>query len=435
MVFLILLNILLQVESSTYPAVTTWNIGLEEKYNDQRTPAIIEALNSDTQYEDADFVCLAEVWGGPKRIKTVINAVKTKYPYYWTLVDNSYITSTSVGIYSPPCSFGVITGDIKNLTTCLNSQTLGCSLSDPSLECILPCLFNVFGNLMTPLTNDCWGCLLEQAYQIYSGGNPLNSLMECETDTSQPWIQTLGLVVLSKYPLTVVNQSYYETFFFPRGWVSVTTSQWNNTLFTCTHLPVIQSLIPYVPDITTKFTSWDEENQAATATLVGNLTSANILQTYPNQLTMGDFNHSPNVPSQGVGAVDLSAYQVINTTYGARNLYVERQGNCTACSDNDIAPEIPSAILDHIWMRGNWWTYNVSQFSTYRIWDQIANISSSSGSGCSLVDMSDHYAVHLIPATPNLNLTKTSIDVCSSYTMTAHFLLIFLGLSIIFFIQ
>jgi len=417
-VVLILLVAIL-VNAGPFPVVTTWNVGLEEKYNTQRTPAVIAALNGTNEFEDADFVCLQEVWGGPARIKTVINAVNAKYPYYWTLVDNAYITGTSGTSFTPPCPISSITKDIPSVASCINAQNLECTLTNTALYCLLPCLLNVFKNLMTPLTNPCWGCLLEQAYAIYSGEKrDLNALADCETDTSQPWIQTLGLVVLSKYPFSEIQQGYYQTFLAPRGYVSITIPTWNNTLFTCTHFPVIQPLIPYVSGLTTNFTSWDQENLAAAQTLVGILNSMNISQNFPNQLTMGDFNHSPNITSQDVQALDLPAFLTINGSYGARNLYVERQLECTACPNNVIAPENPPAVLDHIWMKGSWWTSDTSQFVTYQIWNQTINISLYGS--CTPSQLSDHYSVHLLVPTGTLNTTETRINVCAAVPISTY---------------
>jgi hypothetical protein len=98
--------------------LATWNIGLEEKQATERTPLIIDAiLNS-----DANIIGLQEAWGGPQILRTIYQAVKSKYPNFEVVDDNMrhYISANRVPnqVYAPACP----ASDITSFEICFFSK-------------------------------------------------------------------------------------------------------------------------------------------------------------------------------------------------------------------------------------------------------------------------------------------------------------------------
>ena len=135
--------------------LATWNIGLEEKQATERTPLIIQAiLNS-----DADIIGLQEVWGGPQILRTIYQAVKSKYPNFQVVDDNmrDYISADQIPnqVYSPACpASGII-----SFETCFFQY---CStLSDiPQLLCAMNQCPTHFAPLY--LNSKCWSCVFDR---------------------------------------------------------------------------------------------------------------------------------------------------------------------------------------------------------------------------------------------------------------------------------
>ena len=306
------------IVSST--SILSWNIGLEEIWANSRAPAIISNLNE----MNPDFACLIEVWGGPSRIRQFIQELP-QYKYHLTLVDESYINSTSNLQYSPPCT---IDSELQTINTLMKCITHGCTMSSvDDMNCYLTCLSSIYSE------SPCYACLVEQVYTIYYGTKEyldtgrileipalLNNLQVCDTDTTQPWIQTLGLLILSKTPIEVIQTGFYPTFAVPRGFFMVEfPAEGNNILTTCTHFTVPDVSVPYISGITTNYTSWSEENEGESRIITGII---NGMDWGKQMVLVGHLDHGPAVPDLNVSAVDVRSYNIIKS-YNWTDLYIK----------------------------------------------------------------------------------------------------------------
>ncbi len=386
----------------------SWNIGLEEIWADQRAPVVIQSVSD----LNADFVCLIEVWGGPSRIKQFVNELP-QYPYHLTLIDENYIQSTEPISYIPPCQISEELDMIKTLTECIGEQCLDSQDDD----CYMTCLSEVYSESFQ--RSPCYACLVEQVYKIYYGTKEilylkenvlidvpklvLESLSVCSTDTTQPWIQTLGLLILSKTEFTVVETGFYPTFVVPRGYFII---DWNNTLTTCTHFTVPDIGTPYLAGVSTNYTSWDEENEGESMIITQLMKS--LEDKYPRQLLMGDFNHGPAVPDLDVSAVDPLAYDIILAT-NRTDLYVQAHLPCTACEDNNIVDTTGNPIFDHFWIKDQLITGNLNTTDVFRFFDGQVNININGQ--CMPSYLSDHYGI-LVHYGSHINKPMQPMPLC-----------------------
>lgn len=403
--------------SGTALTIGTWNVGLEEQLANQRTPAILQALTQSSP----DLLCLTEVWGGPSRIRQFLRSLN--YSQAITLVDSNYLASADNQLpqYQPPCQTDNELDIVTKLASCVVANCL--SLTSSTLDCALLCLETTLGIDGPAITlSNCWACIIEQTYKIYSrqwpDNNPITGTAKlldvCQQDWSQPWTQTLGLVVLSKVPLELVTIGYYPSFIIPRGYIIARIPS-VNTLLTCTHLAVTTRSIPYIANFSSPYQSWTEDNEGAarlitrlldqyitpcnsTVTSVRSDLHGRALCNITSQLLMGDFNHGPANVSEGTVAVDPVAYNIIASA-GWTDL--ARSLPCTACSYNNIYPTNPPANYDHFWVRGSWLP-NQSTGSqgplvapaVYRYWDQTYPINVDGH--CQDYDLSDHYGILVV---------------------------------------
>lgn len=438
--------------------ITTWNIGLEEIWAKERAPFIIEAIKQG----NSDLMCIQELWGGTEKLLQVINETRNIYPYVATYLDSSVNASDYVNYYdrykdvdTKACTSADITiQQIDDVISCYISgsakpfeqssgstkpfeQSSGsapaneCVGGELSNECLLRCAEVVFIKMQNTV---CWNCIVEQMYAYHADSeNLFDAMTTCFIDPAYKWNLTLGLLVLSKVPLVLRERTLYSTFLIPRGYVlteiimdqelnvnvsnqelnfNINNSSSNNTLFLCTHLTVMSiSIIPYIANFSTNYSSWDEENQGDSRAIVELLTSNK--NKNKSQIIMADFNHGTNITSQNVSAVNIIAYNILANTGKWHNPYVERQLPCTACEDNIISPTDPQAIYDGILLTNDWYiksrvTIN-NVTGVYREFDHWMDIWVDEDDKCINMPLSDHYAISIYFGDNFLDLQHNSI--------------------------
>lgn len=410
--------------------VTSWNVGLEEQWADQRTPAILAALNQTEP--PADVLCLIEVWGGPARIRQFVQALNSTYPYHATLVDDQYVSAptTPPANYAPACATGadqaaaarlwLLVGKCIGQAAAATGADDASARSDRALACAVSALQTETAVFQR---GPCWSCLLELGYKIYSRQivSAANALTWCLTDRTQPWVQTLGLVLLSRTPLAHVRTGLYTTWAVPRGYIQASVmhnSNNNQTTLVCTHLTVPNLPVPYLPHATTPYASWAEENLGETRELVHALTAAGMPQPL---VVAGDFNHGPALAASNISAVNANAYQLLaQQVPGMEDVYVtdvrdqqppvSQLDACTCCPDNTVSPTTPAVIYDHVWVR--WAGAQTAQ----RVYD--AKVWIADGQCARHVHLSDHYglAIGAAPNRPNATTLPNTLGlpVCSA---------------------
>lgn len=316
--------------------VGTWNIGLEERLADERVDAIINAINKTNN----TVLCLNEIWGGPSRIEYFSKHVNYKYKY--SIIDQN-IFNTS---YVPACQDKDLLSVLENLDSCDNAYCL-------------------IGLVNIEQYSDCWACLVELAYKIYAKQS--YNLLQC-FEASQPWQQTLGLLLLSNVKLHNVTWNYLPTAIIPRGYISANL---DDIHIVCTHLTVPTVTYPYPGIASYNIQSWQEENVLQSTIL------RNLVAGKRKVLLMGDFNHGGS-NKYDITAIDNTAYEIL-----ANNLTDLYKTFCTACIDNTIVDMPYNVIYDHIYARNLKFTY------VERYFDKRVML----GDGCAYVSMSDHYGL------------------------------------------
>lgn len=439
----------------------TWNVGYEEHWASKRAPAILDVLANDTAnstMSTIDVVCLTEVWTGPITIKNYILGLQHVYPYSLSLLNNSFINSpaSSRTRYQPPCldyySLEVAAEKAIDFADCFlscleeranNNVDVGVNnlenISSIVYACGVQCLLSTYADVFQDKNTDpCWACLIETLYSIYkihtspkgsvSFADSASELSMCYTDTSQPWSQTLGLLVLSKVPIELVEINYYKTFVVPRGYIAFNVPSWSNTLVVCTHITPINGDLRYVFNYSTQYHSWMEENIGSTKQIVSKM-SQPPFNDYDNQIITGDLNHSPALlfnNREVVGALAKEAYQVLkNWSLGTlENLYVatnlelnlvDENGNstlCTACEDNSVCPVHQGKLYDWIWSKGPYWTSTITgpKYS-YRLYDETVELMVNGV--CRQSKLSDHYPVLVTSRSPLLEHQLAKLSWCT----------------------
>jgi hypothetical protein len=411
----------------------TWNIGLEEHWPLERANIILDILKDKSATNDVDIICLTEVWAGPSMIKKYVTELNSIFPHSLHLVDSTYISTAydptyiSAAVYHPPCldyyTDQVAAQKVVDFGDCFIDCTLD---TGKSIEiCGTQCLLATYSDALkddNKDTNSCWACLMESIYNIYQYyTSPVNSrdsifsmaekLTKCYTDTSQKWNQTLGLLVLSKVPIDLVQIGYYPTFVVPRGYILFNASLSSsligntligNTLIACTHLTPINDDLPYQYNYSTLYHSWEEENIGSTKYLINlmnSLNSTNYLeQGFISQVIMGDLNHGPTI-SNTTQAIAEEGYRLL-LEWSNNNATKVNLGMCTACDDNNVYPTIPPRLYDYIWMKNDL-TFN----KFYRGFDTTIRLKVNGK--CYDSKLSDHYAVILSPIVYNNSIHPT----------------------------
>ena len=390
--------------------LTTWNIGLEEKQAVERTPLIIKAiLNS-----DADIIGLQEAWGGPQILRTIYQAVKSKYPNFQVVDDNmrSYISDAQLSnqLYSPACP----SSDIINFEICFFQN---CSGIDQAAQ--LQCAITICGAQFVPLyTNPiCYGCIFDRYISRqdplgfnYCGAVNLPQLISTSptitpNSTEAPWNHTIGLMILStaQYPLQKVKAALFsESYVSLRGYIIVTTNN-GQLIFANTHTATVDTPFPHPPARTffnNTYGSWEEENQGHAAELESNVWNLlkNGNDTSTSAVMLGDYNMG--IANFAHNVSDISA-QTWNYIHGLKNLdgtlrwyddYTEKQNLCTGCLDNYVVAFRRQYIYDHIFTHGP--LFSSSDLFTKRIYDEFVQIVSNNTNVTT--SLSDHYSVKMI---------------------------------------
>ena len=455
----------------------SWNVGFEEHWSIPRTQVVLETLlNSNTtnivststyaagaidlRKSVIDVVCLTEVWGQPSVIPNYMAASANIFPYSLSVLDYSGVSNVKDS-FQPPCldyySENVAAAKIVDFSTCFldcfvdNVENMDTTLSSAD-TCSVQCLLSTFEDVLKYDKNvdACWSCLMETMYNVYqyytSPTSSRESLLDFTTGTltqcylgktNYSWNQTLGLLVLSKIPINLVEKGYYQTFIVPRGYILFEVPSWNNTLIACTHLTPINDASSYQQGYSTPYSSWAEENTGSAQHIIDVMTTA--YAGYENQIITGDLNHSPELyfplgsDKLVTGAIGEEGYYLLSnwstwSTEGTAdassvgNLYIETNYKfsltdesgqsklCTACngtatSGNNVCPTNPQRLYDFIWTKGEYWTSGRQQLS-YRILDQTVQITVNNQ--CYNSKLSDHYPIVLVTSPVTSSLASPS---------------------------
>ena len=149
--------------------VSTWNIGLEEKWPVARTLPIIDTLRDHVlNTPNATHVlCLTEVWGGPKRMKQVLRGIEDVLPFRVAIINPTYLESDSVQTtYPSACQKSDFTcSDASSIASCILHQCILRGEAEDTIKCFQTCTQSC---LAVATTSACGSCLVEQAYAVYA---------------------------------------------------------------------------------------------------------------------------------------------------------------------------------------------------------------------------------------------------------------------------
>jgi hypothetical protein len=390
--------------------LATWNIGLEEQQATQRVPFIINAiLNS-----DANIITLQEVWGGPQILRTIYQAVKSKYPNFEVVNDNmrNYISADQIPnqVYPPACpALAILNFEICFFPKCSNytgtlqfiCATTQCPTQFVTLyrnSVCWACLFDRFLSQKDPLgLNYCGAVNLPQYYSISPGITP--------NSTEAPWNNSIGLLILSdvKHPLQKVEAAVFsEIYVLIRGYIIVTTYD-GKLILSNSHIASVEA-IPH-PLAGTFFNntygSWEAENLGQITELQSNVWGVFQSQHGDKEgksvVMLGDFNMGiANFAHNVSNIIPESWYYIhgINDSHGQPRWYddyTEKQSLCTGCSDNLVVPYPPQYIFDHIFTHGP--LFSSSLFTKRTFDDYVPIIYNNMNVTTSL---SDHDGIEMI---------------------------------------
>ena len=395
--FLILLSTLLVLlTDTTAVSIGNLNIGLEERYNVARVPAIIQALRSDQQ----GITCLTEVWGGPDMIDRFVNELSDIYPYHARYEGDP--ASASDG---SPCDFDLLDEA---------DDILQCFLDHRSVLALASCIYQA----QVEQNSDCWSCILEQGYAVYSQEKDLTEALGYCYFTKRRWTQTLGLLVLSKYPVVNSTSHLYESFLAPRGLIDARIQTpvgefHQNEVFQviCTHLTPNNDFLIYPPGIT-NYTSWDEENLGQAKELISYSNS-----TFTNeQIIVGDFNHSPDIPDSGITGEITESHDYFSLEFaklGGADLttYLKK---CSACSDNTVLSMETNRILDYTYYRSTA-VLSIPVINTLARLAWEYNVRVKHNYDCLTLKLSDHYGyVVFVNESMDIERSDPIINTCTN---------------------
>jgi len=410
------------VNASGTQMIHQFNLGLEEKNAANRLDVILDTIHTVVQTSSSSaattehVMCLVEVWNGPTTMRKVVQNLSTSFPYAIHRIDPAYMSTDAAKdkapTYSPACSSRDFScdGNDDTVVACLLKNCVLDALKDQTSDGVAACFMQCLRPCLVEFTQGgCGDCLIEMSYDVYSSQRTLSDAATyCFEDNSQPWTNSLGMVVVASVPITLVETRNYPAFLASRGYILVEVPSWNNTAVACTHLSVTTNNIPYVAGASTPYASWEEENLGQTILLADRMEE--LRDAYPNQVLCGDFNHGPAIPSADVYAVVPAAYAYLaNVSKGVApwtNTYIDQlHANplCTACKELFISPTVPPAVYDHIYIRGPFWCsvnttevlHSVVPWRAYRSFDQWVSLMDVESHMCILSPLSDHYAIRL----------------------------------------
>lgn len=273
-----------------------------------RKPAIIEALQS----EDADVICLQEVWTA-QDVEEFKAALADAYPHaFHHRTEDASGRSVGCGIFSTLKLSGCVKDkcDPQGISAeeCVQEQCKG-EYDALGEECQLCLAANT--------TSPTWCALWPGARQFAWGGRN-------------------GLLMLSKSPLSDPQHTQFDSLLVRRSALSATVG---GRRIHCTHLSSDLDVVPYPEG--RNMTSWIEELTTQVDVIDG-LNPADECS-----VLLGDLNMGPATDSLQAEVGD--AWDKLVATGYAED-WTERP--CTWCAENDLTDGQGAMQLDHIMSRG-----------------------------------------------------------------------------------
>jgi len=349
----------------------TYNTGLAHSfvaYAKERVPLLIDNLKK----EQADIVCLQEVWNKADRTK-FIKELKGIYPYSFQAKGEQQYASKA-----PVCAIGDLFGEGK-FFTCVQKN---CNQGDDDAK--TKCYRTVCGPSLDALTEEnreCAGALMSHV-----GKN----IVQTMAALFRPLIKTtlfsydgeLGLLLLSKHKIT--DQKFID-------WKKMSTLNHRGALMAkvhvegkehnvlCTHLTAnLEETVPY----TGIFEGWENEQRLQVDEMLSKY------RTDGPTYMMGDFNCSFE-NSQFNISPEFQANCQRFVDAGFSDPMSEVIQECTFCQNNTLAEETKSTSIDHIFIN------NASIVDAKVVLKDVVTLDKKTKSSEEPIqsNLSDHYAL------------------------------------------
>ncbi len=310
-----------------------------------RKPAILDAL----QAEDADVVCLQEVWTA-RDVEEFKSALSGTYPYAsHHRTEDSSGRSVGCGIFSTLKLSGCVSDKCEpegiSGEECVQDQ---CKSEYDALD--EECQRCLAANTSSPT----WCALWPGAKQFAWGGRN-------------------GLLMLSRTPMSDLEHTQFDTLLVRRSALSATVG---GRRLHCTHLSSDLDVVPYPEG--REMASWIEELSAQVDVIDG-LTSDDECS-----VLLGDLNMGPATDTLDGEVADTWA-KLEATGYNEDWSASERL--CTWCADNPLTDGNGALQLDHVMSRG----CNLEGASYVRAFDGAVAI--EEGRASHDTRLSDHYGI------------------------------------------
>ena len=391
-------------------SLATWNIGLEEKQATERTSSIIHAIRN----SDADIIALQEAWGGPQILRTIYQAVKSKYPNFQVVDDSmrEYINADRIPnqAYSPACpAAGIIAFETCFFPACSKLSGI------PQLLCAINQCPKQFFPLYLNLK--CWSCVFDRLISRgdpfginYCGAVNLPQFVDTSpgivpNSTEAPWGVSIGLMTLStkKYPLEKIKAALFsESFISVRGYIIVGANH-GQLIIANTHAATVDTGLPHPLTgtfLNNTYGSWADENKGQIKELEAIVWHAvtNGPHGKRSAVMMGDFNMGIASFAHNVSNVAPNSWYYIK---GLKDLsgksrwyddYTEKKNLCTGCIDNYVLSFQQQFIYDHLFTHGP--LFSSSDLFTKRIFDEYVQIVLNKTKVTT--SLSDHYGIQMI---------------------------------------
>ena len=302
----------------------TYNAGLAVGFvpaAEDRTDLVASALAG----LQADVICLQEVWLD-EQVDAVKSATSSAFPH-------SYFPEASQELME---SAACVDGDSDGLVECLDEDC-----GEACVDEIVDCLFEYCVIDFLTLSKDCARCA-----QAHVGTAEASEVAETCNNGGIEYAYggSFGTGLLSKHPLSSVTETVFDSTTNRRSVLeAVVSTPAGDVDVMCTHLTAGLSLVPYPRETG----SWEEEQAVQVGLLVDMLEAS----SGPTVL-MGDLNNGP--ASTDVDAEFEDNYDALIAT-GVSNPYLDLDGRCTFCDDNDLSgadSDETGRLIDHVLLKG-----------------------------------------------------------------------------------
>ncbi len=275
---------------------------------------------------EADVICLQEVWA-PEHVAAQIAAASDAYPH-------SYFPAAS---QQSSTDAACAPGEMDALAECIDTNC-GDSCIDELPDCAIgTCPFDFLA-----LGNSCMRCV-----QANIGGDVDDIIATCEAGSTEfAYDGSFGTGILSKHPIISTEDMVFTSTTNRRSvHHSVIDAPGGEVDVYCTHLTAVFSIIPYPRDEG----SWTAEQLTEVNEMVAWIDQT---ATTDRVVLMGDMNNGPQ--TDDADAEEIDNYAPLRDGR-FRNPYVNQDGRCTFCPENDISSvdsDATGKLIDHVFIDG-----------------------------------------------------------------------------------